>query len=275
MYHLQVIAVVALITAQGALIFWLLFERRRRHIAELELRRRLLEVIHLNRTAVAGALSASFAHELNQPLGAILSNSETAELLLESDVLDRDQLKEILADIRRDDQRAGNIIFNLRNLMRKTRESELRKFDLNSAVQNAIHLLDAEAAARGIIFQQTYADGVLPVLADEVHLQQVVLNLAMNGMDAMQDAPPGFRRMDLETSISQSEALVSIADCGSGIPHDKIKEVFDTFFTTKSEGTGLGLSIARTIVETYGGKIWAENRLDGGAVFRFTLPLKT
>ena len=97
----------------------------------------------------------------------------------------------------------------------------------------------------------------------------------MNGMDAMKGSPPGTRRMELETSLSKSEAVVSIADTGSGIPQEKLKEVFETFFTTKSEGTGLGLSIARTIIETYGGKIWAENRRGGGAVFSFTVPLAT
>jgi signal transduction histidine kinase len=233
-----------------------------------------MEVIHLNRTAVAGAMSASFAHELNQPLGAILSNAETAELLLHNAAPDVAQLKDILADIRRDDLRAGNIIFNLRNLMRKNSEAELRSFDLNEAVQEAVHFLDAEAAGRGIIFKQNYAQGVLPVRADEIHLQQVVLNLAMNGMHAMQGLPAGSRRMNLETSASSSEAVVSITDSGSGIPEDKLKEVFETFFTTKTEGTGLGLSIARTIVETYGGRIWAENRGGGGAVFSFTLPLE-
>jgi signal transduction histidine kinase len=272
-YRTEIIAVLALITAQAALIFWLLIERKRRHHAELELRRRLMEVIHLNRTAVAGALSASFAHELNQPLGAILSNSQTAELLLAKAAPDISQLKEILADIRRDDLRAGNIIANLRSLMRRTRDSELRNLDLNDAVKDAVHLLDAEAAARGVNFKQSYAEGVLSVRADEVNLQQVVINLAMNGMDAMGGAPPGTRRMELETSISKSEAIVSIADSGSGIPQDKLIQVFETFFTTKSEGTGLGLSIARTIIETYGGKIWAENRRGGGAVFSFTLPL--
>ena len=274
-YRRELIAVFALFLVQAALISWLLFERKRRHRAELELRRRLVEVIHLNRTAVAGALSASFAHELNQPLGAILSNSETAELLLDSEELDIDQLKDILADIRRDDLRAGNIIFNLRNLMRKKNESKLHRFDLNATVQDAVHLLDAEAVARGITLKQTYAETVLSVRADKVNLQQVVLNLAMNGMDAMKSIPPASRKMELETSVSKSEAVVSIANSGSGIPQDKLEKVFETFFTTKTEGTGLGLSIARTIIETYGGRIWAENKRGGGAVFSFSLPLET
>jgi signal transduction histidine kinase len=273
-YRKEIIAVLALITAQAALILWLLLERRRRHHAELELRRRLMQVIHLNRTAVAGALSASFAHELNQPLGAILSNSETAELLLDKGVPDISQLKDIIADIRRDDLRAGNIISNLRNLMRRTEESEPRHFNLNEAVRDAVHLLDAEAAARGVTLKQTYADSVLSVRADRVNLQQVVINLAMNGMDAMKGSPPGARRIELETSAAKSEAVVTIADSGSGIPQDHLEQVFETFFTTKPEGTGLGLSIARTIIETYGGRIWAENRRGGGAVFSFALPLK-
>jgi signal transduction histidine kinase len=272
-YRAEIIAVLALITAQAVLIFWLLLERSRRQHAELELRRRLMQVIHLNRTAVAGALSASFAHELNQPLGAILSNSETAELLLAKAAPDIAQLKDIVADIRRDDLRAGNIIFNLRNLMRGTQESEPRHLNLNEAVMEAVHLLDAEAVSRGVTLQQRYAEGVLPVRADEVNLQQVVINLAMNGMDAMKGSPPGTRRMELETSVVKSDAVVSIADSGAGIPQDKLEEIFETFFTTKSEGTGLGLSIARTIVETYGGRIWAENRQGGGAVFSFALPL--
>ena len=122
-YRTEIVALLTTIIAQAALILWLLLERKRRQNAELELRRRLIQVIHLNRTAVAGALSASFSHELNQPLGAILSNSEAAELLLDRDAPDLAQLKDILGDIRRDDLRASNIILNLRNLMRKSSES--------------------------------------------------------------------------------------------------------------------------------------------------------
>ena len=118
------------------------------------------------------------------------------------------------------------------------------------------------------------ADGNLPVRADEVHLQQVILNLAMNGMDAMQNCVSGAGKMSIQTAlVGESEVEVRVTNSGTGIPTDKLSEVFDTFYTTKRQGTGLGLSIARTIVETYGGKIWAENRPGGGAAFRFTLPL--
>jgi signal transduction histidine kinase len=112
------------------------------------------------------------------------------------------------------------------------------------------------------------------VRGDPIHVEQVILNLAINGMDAMQSCGPGEGRISIESTLADGESVeVSIADSGTGIPADKILAIFDAFYTTKRQGTGLGLSIARTIVETYGGKIWAENRMGGGAVFRFTLPL--
>jgi signal transduction histidine kinase len=273
-YRWQLTTIFAVVLFQAALIGWLLYEHRRRSRAELESRGRLLEVIHLNRTASAGMLSASFSHELNQPLGAILSNTEAAELLLTTNPPDVSQVMEILADIRRDDQRAGDIIKNLGGLLRKKNQSELEEVDLNDAVRGALKLLDPEALNRGVVLNVIQAQSTLPVRADAVHLQQVILNLALNAMDAMLNCAPGSRKMTLGTALAgQTEVEVSVADTGTGIPSDKLKSVFETFFTTKPNGTGLGLSIARTIVETYGGRIWAENKLGGGAVFRFVLPL--
>jgi signal transduction histidine kinase len=273
-YRWQLSATFAIVLLQAAMIAWLLFERERRHRAELESRGRLMEVIHLNRTAAAGVLSASFSHELNQPLGAILSNTEAAELLLTANPPDVGQVMEILADIRRDDQRAGQIIKHLGGLLRKKSQAELQDFDLNDAVRGALNVLDPEAQSRGVVLDVSQARTALPVRADAVHLQQVILNLGLNAMDAMLNCVPGSRKMTLETAlVSQTEVEVSVTDTGTGIPNDKLKSVFETFFTTKPHGTGLGLSIARTIIETYGGRIWAENKLGGGAVFRFTLPL--
>jgi signal transduction histidine kinase len=272
-YRREVMTALAVVLVQSAMIAWLLIERHRRQLAELEARGRLMEVVHLNRTATAGALSASVAHELNQPLGAILSNAEAAEVLLAASPPDLHQLKEILADIRRDDQRAGEIIRRLRGLLKKS-EIELQEFDLNKTIQSALHILEPEAKKRGVVLSAVQAQGALPVRADQIHLQQVIVNLAANGLDAMLDCSPARRRLALQTAqVGDSEAEVSVSDTGTGIPEDKLKDVFKTFFTTKPQGTGLGLSIARTIIETYGGRIWAENRLGGGAVFRFTLPL--
>ena len=272
-YRWQMSTAFAIVLLQAALITWLLLERQRRHRAELESRGHLLEVIHLNRTAAAGVLSASFSHELNQPIGAILSNAEAAEMLLKADPPDVKQLAEILADIRRDDQRAADIINHLGGLLKKRSQIELQQFDLNDTVRRAVSLLNHEASSRDVVLDVKQVQAVLPVRADAVHLQQVILNLALNAMDAMLNCVPGSRKITLETMlVGQTEAEVSVSDTGPGIPNDKLKSVFDPFYTTKPHGTGLGLSIARTIIENYGGRIWAENKLRG-AVFRFTLPL--
>jgi signal transduction histidine kinase len=273
-YGIQALVVLAALLIQAAIIGWLLIERRRRRVAELESRGRLQDVIHLDRVAAVGAISASIAHELNQPLGAILLNAETAALLLAANPIDRDQLKAIIADIRQSDQQASEIIAHLRGLLKKQSEADLRGFDLNDAIRDALHALAPEARKRGVVVSAYQAPGALMVLADQIHLEQVILNLATNAMDAMENCAPAMRKMTLESVlVSDSEVEVSVSDCGTGIPSDKLKGIFETFYTTKQAGTGLGLSIVRTIVETYGGKIRAENRRGGGAVFRFTLPL--
>jgi signal transduction histidine kinase len=275
-YRWQMTSIFAALLVQAAMISWLLLERRRRRLAELESRGRLREVIHLDRVAAVGAMSASIAHELNQPLGAILANTETAELLLATNPIDHDQLREILADIRHSDQRATDIIAHMRGLLKKRREIELQGFDLNDAIRDALHTLEPEARKRGVLVNAYQAQGALPVRADQVHLEQVILNLATNAMDAMQDCTPGTRKITLQTAfVGESVVEVSVSDSGTGIPTDKLNDIFETFYTTKQQGTGLGLSIVRTILETYGGKIWAENRREGGAVFRFTMPLIT
>jgi signal transduction histidine kinase len=159
-------------------------------------------------------------------------------------------------------------------LLKKRSLVELQRFDLNDVVRDALHVLDPEALKRGVALSANFAQEPLPVRADQTHLEQVLLNLAMNSMDAMHGCAPGRGEMSIQTALRGKSAIeVSVTDSGTGIPGDKLKEVFNTFFTTKQEGTGLGLSIARSIIETYGGKIWAENRPGGGTVFRFTLPL--
>src|SRR5262245_33757990 len=273
-YHWEVMAALAVVLLQAAMITWLLLEHHRRRIVEKKLRARLLEVIHLNRTATAGALSASIAHELNQPLGAIQSYAEAATLYLQQDPPDIERAEQILASIRRDDQRAADIISHLRGLLKKRDELELQECDLNQTVRDALQILRPEALKRGVALDAREAKSPLPVRADPIHLQQVILNLAVNGMDAMQDCAPGGGKMSIQTALADESAIeVRVADSGMGIPTDRLNTIFDAFYTTKRDGTGLGLSIARAIVETHGGKIWAENRPGGGAVFCFRLPL--
>src|SRR5262249_6024512 len=272
-YRWYMAAIFFFVVLQAALIGWLLFEHHRRRIVEMKLRARLSEVIHLNRTATAGALSASVAHELNQPLAAIQSYAEAATLYLEADPPDIERVEQILANIRRDDQRAADIISHLRGLLKKRDELELQECDFNKTVRDTLQILRPEALKRGIALDAYEAKSPLPVRADPIHLQQVILNLAVNGMDAMQDCAPGGGKMSIQTALTDESAIeVRVADSGMGIPTDRLNTIFDAFYTTKRDGTGLGLSIARAIVETHGGKIWAENRPGGGAVFCFTLP---
>jgi signal transduction histidine kinase len=272
-YQWQLSVAALAVVVQAALIAGLLVERRRRGLAELEARRHLEEVAHLNRSAAVGVLSASLGHELNQPLGAVLSNAEAAELLLNADPPEIEKVKAILADIRRDDQRAADVIRRLRALMRKS-EPEPQLIDVNDVVRVITDILGAEAASRGVMLNADLDQHPLPARADPVHLQQVVLNLALNGMDAMLNRPTGRRHMTVTTALADPATIrVTVSDSGTGIPPDKVKHIFEPFFTTKRQGMGLGLSIARTIIEQSGGRIWADNRPDGGATFSFTLPV--
>jgi len=273
-YRLQMTAGLAALLLQAAIIFWLLVEWRRRHVAQAEASSRRREVVRLNRVATANVLSSSIAHELNQPLGAILSNTEAAQMLLKAVPPDLTQIGEILADIIRDEQRAGEIILGLRNLLNDKQSTDLQAFDLNDTVQEVVRIVAPEAAKREIIVSTGLAPDALPVRADPIHMQQVLLNLVMNGMDAMEDTGPSPRDLTIRTcrSSEAKAAEVTVSDCGKGISEDNLTSIFDAFFTTKPQGTGLGLPIARTIVESYGGTFWAENR-HGGAVFNFIIPL--
>lgn len=272
-YRWQIMSVAAALVVQGMVISLLLIERRRRLAAELESRGRFLEVVHLNRTAAAGALSASIAHELNQPLGAILSNADAAEMLLDSNPSEIKPIREILSDIRLANQRASEILQRVGTLL-KRRPSEAQEFDLTDAIAEAMRIVSPEAQKRSVTLAIDGIKQPLLVNADRVHLQQVLMNLVINGMDAMAGARPGAANINVEVALNDgAEAVVSVVDQGIGIPAEKLKVIFDTFYTTKEQGTGLGLSIAQRIIETYGGRIWAENRAAGGAVFRFTLPL--
>lgn len=271
-WHLTATGLALLV--QATIITWLVIERHGRRRAELESRGRLLEVIHLNRTAAAGALTASIAHDLNQPLGAIQSYADAAEQYLRADPPKLDKALAILGNIRRDDQRAADIIMHLKGLLKKKSDIALQEFDLNDVIRDALHILEAEALNRGVSLVAAPTKAALPVRADRIQLQQVILNLALNGLDAMRDCDSSAATLTIRsTLLGDKGAEVSIADSGIGIPSHQLSTIFETFFTTKQHGTGLGLSIARTIIETYGGRIWAENRAEGGAMLRFTLPL--
>jgi C4-dicarboxylate-specific signal transduction histidine kinase len=268
----QLALITAVILAQAGLISALLNAHRRRRLAEVQSRQRMAELAHVNRFSTAGVLTASIAHEINQPLGAILTNAETAQVILNSPGPDIAELNEIVGDILRDDRRASEVIRRMRSLLAKA-PFELKNIDLNDLVRDTVEFLSALVIARKVELVSVITPDALPILGDRIQLQQVILNLVVNGIDAMKDTPTENRIISIRTSRVEEFSGLSVSDRGPGIPEDKLKEIFEPFYTSKAEGMGMGLSIARTIIEAHHGLIWAKNRDHGGATFRIRLPL--
>jgi signal transduction histidine kinase len=271
-YRPQVIGMLAVVLFQMLLIGGLVFEHRRRRRAELESRRHLATMAHLYRRAAMGQLTASLAHELNQPLEAILHNAEAAKILLSSGTTQLDEIREIVEDIRKDDRRASDVIRRLRTLLRK-RELETEPLDVNHVATETMAVVAPDAASRGVQVDLDLPATPSIVSGDRVHLQQALLNLVLNGMEAMSDVPPDRRRLVVRAARHNGSVDVSVTDSGPGIPHDVAPHIFEPFFTTKGEGMGMGLSIVRSIIEAHDGRIAAETNPQGGATFRFSLPL--
>lgn len=271
-YRWQVSLFAGVILIQGVLISGLLYERRRRRVAEVESRQRLAELAHLNRHSAFSELTTSIAHEINQPLGSILTNAETAELMLKSSSPNLDEVREILVDIKRDDQRASEVIRRLRSMLKKT-PFEMRDIDLNESIREVIRFVMAPARGRDIELEHATTSTDLHVKGDPVQLQQVILNLIINAMDAISETQAKKREVSVTTNLSGAFAEIRVGDTGPGIPADNLKNVFDPFFTTKPQGMGMGLAIVRTIVEVHHGQISAANQSYGGALFTIRLPI--
>jgi signal transduction histidine kinase len=242
---------------------------------ELEAQRLRQDLAHIGRVSALGEFAASLAHELNQPLTAILSNTQAALRLLAADAVDLEEVREILKDIETDDKRAADLINQLRGLIKKG-DPEFVPLDLNEIVGEVAWLVRSDAILRNVSVSLEFAADLPKVRGDRVQLQQVVLNLVLNGLDAMPESCPGDRTLVIRTTRDSATAVtVAVQDSGIGIHDKEMDRMFDPLYTTKAGGLGMGLAIARTIVDAHGGRLGAANNVHGGATFRFTLPAGT
>jgi signal transduction histidine kinase len=253
----------------GAVVALVNITARKR--AEWEARQARDERAHLERVAAVGELGVSIAHELNQPLTAIQTNAETAQALLQRTPLNLPLLHEVLQDILSDNMRAGEVIRRMRALLKKG-EAQIAPHDFNELVREVARLVSNEVHLRGVHLTLQLSEAPLPIQGDGVQLQQVVLNLVVNALDAVSACPPGERHVGLRTQRHEQQVELAVEDTGVGLSPETLQRLFEPFFTTKRTGLGMGLSISRSILEVHQGRLQAEPREGRGARFRCTLP---
>jgi PAS domain S-box-containing protein len=235
------------------------------------LRQELANLAHLNRVSTMGELTASLAHEIKQPIGAAATNADACVRLLDRDQPDLPEAREAALEMAKDARRAAEIIDRLRSLYQKG-SSQLETMEINEVISEMVVMLQNEANRHSVTIRTALAEGLPVVMADRVQLQQVLLNLMLNGIEAIRDASG---ELSIKSKVGDdSQLLISVTDTGVGLPPESAEQIFNPFFTTKSQGTGLGLAITRSIIESHGGRIWATSNSGPGATFYFTLPSK-
>jgi len=271
-YRWLLILIASVILTEAALIIGLLYEHRRRRVAEVQSFQRMSELAHLNRLATAGELSASIAHEVKQPLAAMVAQSGAAMRWLAQKTPNLAEARAALGKIQVAGDRASQVVENLRSMFRKE-SSERRPLDVNSLIENVLGLTRREAQKHGVEVQVSLFEGPMPEISgDQAQLEQVFLNLIMNAIEAMGSSTGGVRTLEIKSAASDTgDVLVTVADSGPGVPVEKFDKIFDAFFTTKPEGMGMGLSICRSIVDAHGGRLWAS-RGEPGLTFYVWLP---
>lgn len=271
-YKAVVLVAAAVMLLQAYTIGSMFWHRRRRRAAELKNSTTQGELQRAMRFAAMGELTASIAHEINQPLGAILCNAEAAEMLLQSGKATREDLASILADIRRDDQRAHQVVGKLRTLLSKA-ETRLVPVALHSCIGDVMPLLTPEARRRSVTIELALNARHDSVSGDPVQLQQVLLNLVINALDALEGVDPALRSVHIETATADDHIALTVTDNGCGMNDETLKQAFASLFTTKQAGLGMGLSIVRAIVEAHSGTIKAQSQPGSGTVFTVRLPI--
>ena len=242
--------------------------------AQVDLQHTQLEMERMMRVTILGELASALAHELNQPLAAILSNAQAARRLQLKNKLQPDELLEILDDIVRDDKRAGEVIHGLRTLLRRG-EVNKTKSSVNVIVKDALRMVYSEIEVQGIKLEVDLAENIPEIVANQVELQQVIINLVLNAIRIHSDNLNAEQLIYIRVGLLEDVIQFQVRDNGPGINQADREKVFQPFFSTRSDGLGMGLALSRRIVDAHGGKIWAENHAQGGAVFNFTIPVAT
>jgi signal transduction histidine kinase len=279
-YRTWIIAGLSVCILQAVLITGLVANLVKRHRAERSLKqaeeeahRHREQINRLSRVSLLGEMTASLAHELNQPLSGIVSNASAGMRLIDRGKEDPATLREILVDVEADGRRAHDIIHNVRNTIKKGYPT-LRRINLNELIANVAHVVRPDAVAYSCEIEISLAEDLPLIEVDPIQIQQVLVNLVSNALDAMRQTRPDRRKVEISTAGNgENEVRLSVRDHGTGIRYEVHERLFDQFFTTKEQGLGMGLAIVRSIVESHGGKIQAENVADGGARFYFTLPV--
>jgi C4-dicarboxylate-specific signal transduction histidine kinase len=267
----------AVFLAAALLITGLMEIKRRveesRNRAEEALRQSQADLAQVNRVTTMGELTVSLAHEVNQPIAAAVTDANTCLRWLTRDHPDVEEARQAASRVVKDAARASEIISRIRSLFKKgTLQREL--VDVNEIIREMIVLLRSEAMRYSISTRRVLSADLPPIMGDRVQMQQVVMNLMVNAIDAMKGVP-GPRELLIKSLLSENEQLmVSVSDTGVGLPPQKADQIFNAFFTTKPDGTGMGLRISRSIVESHGGRLWAEDNSPRGAIFHLTLPSK-
>jgi PAS domain S-box-containing protein len=243
--------------------------------AEEALHKAQAELAHVTRVTTLGEMTASIAHEINQPLAAVVTNGSACLRWLMGESPNLEEAREASKRVIRDGNRAGEVIARIRALMQKT-ETQKAQLDINEAIQEIVLLTQHEAARKGVRLRLELAANLPPVFGDRVQLQQVALNLVMNGVEAMAGVSDRPRELVIcSRSHESDQVLVAVQDCGVGIDQEDLEKIFSAFYTTKSQGMGMGLAISRSIIEAHGGRLWASQNEDEGATIQFTLPMNT